>query len=74
VQLHGSFTIHGATHEITVPVKCHIDHQRLTAVLAFSVPYQKWGMKNPSTLFLRVDDTVKIDIHVAGQLTTTEIR
>jgi len=71
VQLHGSFTIHGGTHELTLAAKCHIDQQRLTAVIEFSVPYQKWGMKNPSTLFLRVDDTVKIGIHAYGRVMTT---
>jgi hypothetical protein len=29
----------------------------------FEVPYVKWGMKNPSTLMLRVDDKVEITIH-----------
>jgi hypothetical protein len=29
----------------------------------FEVPYVKWGMKNPSTLMLRVDDKVEIVIH-----------
>ena len=32
----------------------------------FTVPYQKWGMKNPSTLFLRVSDTVEIDLVGSG--------
>ena len=68
IQMHGTFTIHGAGHEVTLPVKCHVDQQKLAATLQFAVPYQKWGMKNPSTLFLRVDDNVKIEIHAVGQL------
>jgi len=36
----------------------------------FTVPYQKWGMKNPSTLFLKVSDTVEIDLSAAGSVTT----
>jgi len=33
------------------------------------VPYAKWGMKNPSILFLRVGDSVDIQLHAAGSLT-----
>jgi hypothetical protein len=30
------------------------------------VPYTKWGMKNPSTLFLRVNESVEINLTAAG--------
>jgi hypothetical protein len=36
----------------------------------FVVPYVAWGLKNPSTLFLRVSDKVNIDINAAGRLTS----
>jgi hypothetical protein len=68
VRLHGQFTIHGGTHDLTMAVKSHIEQQRLTAAISFPVPYVQWGMKNPSTLFLRVNDTVEITIQAAGQL------
>lgn len=68
LQLHGQFTIHGATHELTMAVKAHMEQQRFTGAIAFKVPYVQWGMKNPSTLFLRVNDTVDISIQAAGQL------
>ena len=54
MRLHGQFTIHGGAHEVTMAVKAHIENQRLTATIDFQVPYVQWGMKNPSTLFLRV--------------------
>lgn len=68
VQLHGSFLIHGAAHEVTFPAKVHRAPGTLTAEMEFSVPYIQWGMKNPSTLFLRVDDTVKIVVHAVGRV------
>ena len=71
VKIHGVFTIHGATHDITIPAKTHIDQQKLTATLDFPVPYVKWGMKDPSNFLLKVKDTVQIEIHAAGQLVTT---
>jgi hypothetical protein len=32
------------------------------------MPYVKWGMKNPSTLLLRVSDQVEIDVHASGRV------
>src|SRR5215510_8317900 len=52
VQVHGTFTVHGAEHEITVPVEAKLDGDRWAASSRFSVPYVKWGMKNPSNIFL----------------------
>jgi len=68
VQLHGMFGIHGSQHEVTIPVNVRIQQQRLDADTQFPVPYQKWGMKNPSTFILRVDDTVQITIRAVGRL------
>ena len=68
VQVLGSFTLHGISHPLTLVIQAHLAGDRLTADTQFPVPYQKWGLKNPSTLFLRVDNTVNITIHAAGQL------
>ena len=40
----------------------------LKATATFSVPYVSWGMKNPTTLFLKVNDSVDVTIHAAGHL------
>jgi polyisoprenoid-binding protein YceI len=40
--------------------------EKWTATVHFTVPYQKWGIKNPS--FLRVSDTVEIDLVAAGNV------
>jgi polyisoprenoid-binding protein YceI len=66
VLIHGMFNIHGADREITVPAQVETSGEQWTATVHFTVPYQKWGMKNPSTLFLRVSDTVEIDLVAAG--------
>jgi hypothetical protein len=47
------------------------DGDHWTANVHFTVPYAKWGMKNPSTLFLKVNDTVEIDLSAAGSVTTS---
>lgn len=63
VQVHGMFRIHGAEHEMTAPAEVipSADHWTLTS--RFSIPYVKWGMKNPSMLFLRVGNSVDLVFH-----------
>ena len=68
VKVHGIFTIHGVDREIEVPVAAELAEDHWAATLHFTIPYVKWGMKNPSALFLRVDDSVQIDIVAAGTL------
>ena len=69
VMVHGTFSIHGTDREITVPAEVEMNGDRWTANVHFTIPYAKWGMKNPSTLFLRVSDTVAIDLAAAGSVT-----
>jgi polyisoprenoid-binding protein YceI len=66
VKVHGMFRIHGVDREIDVPAEVEMSPDRWTATVHFTVPYAKWGMKNPSTLFLRVEDSVQIDLALAG--------
>jgi len=68
VTLHGMFSIHGADHEISVPADVEQGADHWTATVHFTIPYQKWGIKNPSTLFLRVNDTVEIDLAAGGSV------
>jgi len=62
------FGIHGAEHEITVPLVVKLEADHWTASAHFHVPYVKWGMKKPNMLFLRVGDIVDIDFRAAGSL------
>ena len=62
VQLHGTFAIHGAEHEIVLPATVEAVAGQYNVSATFEVPYVKWGMKNPSTLMLRVSDKVEITI------------
>lgn len=68
VQVLGTFTMHGAGHPLTLVIQGHLTGQQLTADTHFTIPYVSWGLKNPSTLFLRVNDTVDIAIHAAGPI------
>lgn len=63
VQVHGMFRIHGAEHEITAPTDVTPQGDNWNVSSHFSVPYAKWGMRNPSLLFLRVGNTVDLVFH-----------
>jgi polyisoprenoid-binding protein YceI len=66
VQVHGIFSIHGSDHELTMPVRVEVFPDHWIADTHFSIPYVKWGIKNPSTFVLRVSESVEIDVHATG--------
>jgi polyisoprenoid-binding protein YceI len=66
VQVHGVFSIHGSDHEVTMPIRVQVFPDHWIADTHFNVPYVKWGIKNPSTLLLRVSESVEIDVHASG--------
>jgi hypothetical protein len=59
--VHGLFRIHGAAHEITIPVQVQMNNGKASAKTNFTIPYVMWGIKNPSTLLLHVGDKVEIE-------------
>ena len=66
LQVHGVFSIHGTDHELTMPVRVQVFPDHWVADTHFTVPYVKWGIKNPSTFILRVSESVEIDVHATG--------
>jgi polyisoprenoid-binding protein YceI len=66
VQVHGVFSIHGSDHELTMPVRLQVFSDHWVADTHFNIPYVKWEIKNPSTFFLRVSESVEIDVHATG--------
>ena len=68
VQVHGMFKLHGADHEMTIPVELTAQPSQITISSTFKIPYVKWGLKNPSTFILRVNENVEINIQAVGRL------
>ena len=68
VMVHGMFRIHGMDREISIPAIVETTADSWTATIHFTVPYEKWGMKNPSNLFLHVSDSVEIELAVVGSM------
>jgi polyisoprenoid-binding protein YceI len=71
IQVTGVFTLHGAPHDLTVPMQIHTDGASLMAKTHFTVPYVKWGLKDPSIFILKVAKDVDIDITLVGRLSSS---
>ncbi len=72
VQVAGDFNIHGGTHPLTLTLPITLKGTAIDAQTKFDVPYEQWGMKNPSTLFLKVSNTVQIRIEAVGEILTSK--
>jgi polyisoprenoid-binding protein YceI len=72
VQVTGVFTLHGAPHDLTVPMQIHIDGTNVTAKTHFTVPYVQWGLKDPSVFILKVAKDVDVDLTLAGSLSAAK--
>ena len=68
LQVQGVFRIHGADHDITLPILVERDGSLIRLTTSFAVPYRDWGMKNPSNTFLHVENDVAVKVTSAGQL------
>jgi len=66
--VHGVFTLLGVAHVIDVPMQVQVNGNQVHAVGSFVVPYVQWGLKDPSTLMLRVKKEVQIDLSLMGVL------
>jgi polyisoprenoid-binding protein YceI len=68
LQVQGVFHIHGANHDLTLSLPVEKSGDAVSASTSFVVPYQEWGMKDPSTFFLKVEKTVSISISSVGRI------
>ncbi len=64
----GQFTIHGATHELSIPMQVKISGDEVSGTGKFVVPFVEWGMKDPSNFLFKVDKTVEVDLTAAGHI------
>jgi polyisoprenoid-binding protein YceI len=66
VTVEGTFTIHGVDHPLFLQVEASLSGGKLTAKTNFVVPYVAWGMKDPSTLMLRVGKDVQVRVNAVA--------
>jgi YceI-like domain len=68
LNVHGNFTILGTAHEIDVPMQVQVNGTQLHAMGTFTVPYVKWGLKDPSYMMIKVNKEVQVDLLLVGSL------
>jgi len=68
VKVHGTFSVRGGDHQITAQVHAELAGTTWKGTGKFDVPYVDWGIKDPSTLLLRVNHVVSVEIEMSGSL------
>lgn len=68
-RVQGVIGLHGAEHQLTIDVQVGVSGAEVTATSHFVIPYAQWRLTNPSVLFLKVADTVNIEVTAAGHVT-----
>jgi polyisoprenoid-binding protein YceI len=68
-ELGGTMRIHGSEHLLTIAVTIDRNRSEPAATARFTVPYVDWGLKNPSTGFLRVKPEVEVQIESTPRIT-----
>jgi polyisoprenoid-binding protein YceI len=64
----GTFNLHGSPHEVTLIFPITLNGSTLTTSTHTVIPYVAWGLKNPSTFILRVNDKLDLEINATGRL------
>jgi polyisoprenoid-binding protein YceI len=72
IQVDGIFHIHGSDHAIGLNVPLQISGNSVSFTSHIVIPYEEWGMKNPSSFILRVSDKVDLDLAGTGRLLRDE--
>ncbi|MGC9292560.1 MAG: YceI family protein [Acidobacteriaceae bacterium] len=66
----GVFHLHGADHPLQLTFQVESSGSHVVATTKFDIPYVAWGMRDPSTLFLRVGKSVQMEIDAQGTVQT----
>jgi polyisoprenoid-binding protein YceI len=68
VQMHGTFTLHGSEHELTVPIEAELTPEHWKGSAKFRIPYIEWGLKSPSNFLLKADPVVDLELEMSGSV------
>jgi polyisoprenoid-binding protein YceI len=68
IQVTGVFTLLGTPHELTIPMQIHVEGSKAAAKGQFVVPYVQWGLKNPSFLIWKAENSVGVELNLVGDI------
>jgi len=69
----GLFRLHGQDHDSTLTVSAQTGAGGHIEVSAqFPVPYIQWGLKSPNTFLLHVADSVDVNVHASGRISSSQ--
>lgn len=74
VTLHGMFSLHGAEHDFSAPVKAEMSADHFKGSAAIEVPYIEWKLKNPSNFLLKVKPVVQVEVELVGSVQSASAR
>ncbi len=72
VKLRGVISVHGSSHEISVPVHVALTGDHWTGTAKFEIPYVEWGIKDPSKWMLKVKPVVAVELEMMGSAKNAE--
>ncbi len=72
VKLSGTFSIHGADHDLTAQVHAELAGDRWSGTSRFAVPYVQWGIRDPSNFLLKVQPVVNVELEMVGTVTVSK--
>lgn len=61
--------LHGDQHDLTLILTIHRTGDNFTAACHFRVPNVRWGLKDPSLLFLTVSNEVMVEVNAVVHVT-----
>lgn len=68
LDIHGQLAIHGTSHDVTFHVTAAADGTQVTMTSRVTIPYTQWGMSNPSTFLLHVNDHVEVKVRATAEI------
>jgi polyisoprenoid-binding protein YceI len=68
VKLRGTFTLHGADHDLTALVHVELSGDHWKGTAKFEVPYVAWGIKDPSNFLFKVKKVVDVELEMSGAM------
>ncbi len=68
IKLDGTFILHGAPHDMTVPAEVEWTGNTWKGTAKFAVPFLAWGIKNPGNFLLKVSPTADVELALSGTM------